>query len=247
MKYLFIQGVFFLFCISCNQDEYIIQQPIQSVSVTAIADITDKKLLWPKSNPILELYHCDKHPDAECRFNLTVISDKKTNPSYSAYLADGATTEKQNTTDDMQYRKRKIISFYQTVRTVITDFYKEFDTTQSLNYSECWVTVCNTLEKLATDKSEQKYLLIYSDLLEHSTINAYGLSGKTAIEEIASYLQRLHAVPQNLTGVTVVVVYNPFDRNDDIKFNKMFAVYKLLLEKNGAVVRLQTNDSFFEL
>lgn len=232
------------FSASCNLHEKQPVSSVNSISLVLVVDVTDKKKLWPLPNPILKMFHCDKYPDAECRFNMQVISDKKINPSFSCYLPNATATEKENRFDDVQFRNKKILAFYAAVHNVFTDFYRQFDTTKSLDYSECWVTINNALQKLSEDKSDHKFLLIYSDLLEKSdAIDTYQIPEAMGYEAIAKKLETVGRVPDKLENITIIIVNDPPDREADKKFNTLLSAYKFLLEQKGAQVLIQATNT----
>ena len=215
-------------------------------AIIVIIDPTNKKQIWPTANPILKLYTLERFPNAECSFELLSITDKKLNPSFHSYLADNNTTELENTEDDPQFRNKKIVQFYGLVRDNFNDAYSFFDTTQPRSYSECWLTITKGLSELTQKKADSKYLIIASDLMEKSDIlNTYIECGRSSVQTIAQKLQKVYPVPTDLHGITVYIVYQPKDRNDDSRFNKMFEVYKSLLGSNGAILKAQATNTIY--
>jgi hypothetical protein len=219
----------------------------KSTSVSVIADLTDKNKLklWPESLPILKLFRCEGNPTASCRFNLTTISDKELNPSFSNYLADAQSLEHYNTTEDPQWRSRNIIAFYAAVKKNLDSFYHQFDTMTALDHSEVWATVSSELIRLSEDSAGNKYLIIYSDLMEKGVFNAYK-DLNLAPEIIAQTLIDEHPLPKNISDVTVIFVYEPDSRESDKQFQKMLKVYKILL-KGAKKIIVQANNNSFQI
>ncbi len=222
--------------------------PIKQTTVDAIVDLTDAKTLklWPKAKPILGLYRSAEFPDKACKFSITVISDLKTNPVYHVFLPDALETEKQNRNDDMQWRSRLIRGYYNNVDKLLSRFYQENDTSINRNYSEVWETIAHSLENLAKEPLGEKYLLIFSDLQEMSlTGNAYKAFQTMGTEAIIKKLVEAYPIPQNIKGVKVIIIYQPVNREDDLRFNKIFKVCKTMLEMEGVSVSNQaTTDQF---
>ncbi len=179
------------------------------------------------ANPLLLLYQYQQYPDAAGWFNLYVISDKVTSPSYRVYLPDAPTDEQNNTQDDPQYRPRRVVGFYGNVRNVFSKVYKDFDTTKAFAYSQCWSTIAEAITKLNALPARRKYVIVYSDLQEHSsTFNAYRTNNTAATQPIATKLLTANPIPQKLQGITVLFVYLPQTRAEDTRFNQMLRVYK---------------------
>lgn len=240
----------FIVCVNAACKEHNTELPTTTLtkSITVVVDMTDKRRLWPLPDPILGLYHCDIDPDIACRFSLKVIADKKTNPSYTALLADATTTEKENYVDDAQFRKRAILVFYAAVRSSFAKLYARFDTTKSMGHSECWSTITASLGELAKEKAEQKILIIYSDLLDKSdAIDTYQISEAMSYQSIAEKLRIAARVPDNLDSITIIIVNDPPDRGADKKFNTLVRAYKFLLEQKGARVLVQAENTNYTL
>lgn len=221
---------------------------INQTTVATVVDLTDAKTLklWPKVKSILALYHSAEFPDQACKFSLTVISDLKTNPAYQAFLPNALETEKQNRNDDMQWRSRVIRGYYDDVYKLMDKFYQENDTSVNRAHSEVWETIARSLENLVKEPTGEKYLLVFSDLQEMSlTGNAYKGFQKMTIEAIKKKLTEAYPIPQNIKGIQVIIIYLPVNREDDLRFNKMFKVYKTMLEAEGVSVSNQaTADQF---
>lgn len=232
------------FILSCNQKQQTELITYSSeTAISTVVDVTDprEEILWPKPQQILTLFECDKYPERAIRFALAVISNMKTNPRYSVFLPNAVETEKSNATDDAQLRKKLILKFYDSVAGTIQQFYNRYDTSKSLPYSECWVTIQNELTALSSNTATKKYLLIYSDLKELSfEVNAYKYTSKTNTELIQKELESLHPVPHNLVNIKVIIIYQPVSKEDDTRFTQMFFVYKQMLEAHGADVILNT-------
>jgi len=220
---------------------------IKQTTIAITVDLTDAKTLklWPEVKPVLALYHSAKFPDQASKFSITAISDLKTNPVYHAFLPNALETEKQNTNDDVQWRSKVIRGYYSDVFKVIKKFYQENDTSKNRSYSEVWETIVRSLENLVKEPAGEKYLLVFSDLQEMSLAgNAYKSFQTISIEEIVKKLTDAHPVPKNIKGIKIVVVYQPVNREDDLRFNKILKVYTAMLE--GASVSSQATADQFE-
>jgi hypothetical protein len=135
-----------------------------------LIDITDRKVSWPDASQVLRLYHCEETPNAECIFRLKRVSDKQLTPVVAYHLGDAKGMEKQNTNDDPQFRDRSILEFYNAVEHAMKEFYTDNDTTQSLRNSECFRAIASELTLLADSKSDNRILIVASDIMEKSNL-----------------------------------------------------------------------------
>lgn len=233
---------------SCASNKDNEKAPIKQTTVAAVVDLTDATTLklWPKVKPIIALYKCSEFPDQACKFSITAISDLKTNPVYQPLLPNALETEKLNRNDDMQWRSKEIQKYYDDVTKILSRFYQANDTSKNRSHSEVWETIARSLENLAKEPDGEKYLLVFSDLQEMSlTGNAYKSFKTMTIEAIAKKLTDAHPIPKNINGIIVAVVYQPMGREDDLRFNQMYMVYKAMLEAEGVLVSNQaTVDQF---
>lgn len=233
------------FCLmGCSKRNTSNEANIKGVTVSVIVDMSDKMAIKPGYRDIAGFFHCDRHPDASLRFAITAITDKQNNPVFSSHLANGKTTEQENVLDDIQYRKKRVLQFYRQTEQAVTAFYANYDTTQSMGYSECWATVCKSLAALSADTSDKRFLLVYSDLLENGDYNAYRNIEKMAVAQIAEQLTKTAAVPGHVAGIQILVIYAPKDRAADKRFRRMYGAVRLLLEKSGVAVSTQATNQF---
>lgn len=239
MKKVFIYLFISFFLASCGMMPKPAPEQYTSTIVSGLLDVTDKRSYWPSPDQMLQYFHCKQTPNTECIFRLRAITDKKLNPIVTYRLADASDMEKDNHTEDRQFRKRNILAFYSAVRRGMNDFYTIVDTTQSLENSECFAAIAGELSYLASCNSDEKILLVASDLMEKSDIANFYTTDLTTPKQIAEQLDRTNLLPKNLSGVTVIFLFNPRDRNEDQKFNVFSEAYQLLLQAKGAGVKIQ--------
>ena len=149
--------------------------------------------------------------------------------------------EKENSEDDPQFRNRNVAAFYTTVRRAMNDFYSQTDTNQSLSNSECYRAIAGELTFLAESKADERILIIASDLMEKSDLMDCYTANLTNSKQIASTLDQANLLPQNLTGITIILFFNPRDRKEDQTFSLMAEAYKILLQSKGAEIKVQAN------
>lgn len=242
MKSIFIYITLHILFASCTQDQkYHEKNKPSSVTISALFDTTDPNLFKVTSDQVLQLFNCEENPTAEFTFYLKPISDKRLNPRTMYHLANAATTDKKNEQHDPQNRNRNISAFYTTVRKSLNDFNSQSNTSNSMQNSECFLAIADELILLVQDTSEQKTLIVFSDLRERGSImNSYS-EDLSQPGKIAGKLASLPPKLPNLRGIKVLIVFNPKDRQEDKAFGCMAEAYKVLLEKKGAVVSIQAN------
>lgn len=226
---------------ACETNQKVPGNSVTSKAVSLVLDVTDPRGYWPTPEQMLQQFNCKETPDAECVFRLRSISDKRLTPITMFHLADTKSMDKENTENDPQFRNKNITAFYAMTRKAITDFYKKTDTSQSLTNSECFATIADELAFLAKDVSDQKLLIVVSDLMEKSTIADFYTNSTSNTKLIIGQLDRANLLPQNLTGISVIFLFNPRDRKEDQAFGFIASAYKQLLESKGAEVKIQAN------
>lgn len=226
---------------SCNEHDQTSNDLQPSTSISAILDVTDPRTFWPEADQLLEMYHFKQTPEAEGIFRLRTISDKRLTPLVSFRLADGASMEKNNKDQDRQFRNKNVMAFYSTVRKAMDDFYNKTDTTQSLDNSECYRAISDELTYLSEAKSNRRILIVASDLLEKSDLLDCYTGTIANPKEIAAQLNRANLLPVNLSGITVIFLFAPKDRNEDLTFSLIVEAYKQLLQPKGVEIKVQAN------
>jgi hypothetical protein len=246
MKPLYLFAIVLLYLISCTTSTQKQADLPSSCVVSVVTDITDKQLLQPAANPLLQLFRCNANPNIACDFRIRTISDKILTPISTYRLPAGATTEKQNKDDDPQFREKNILAFYDHVSRIIREFNQPIDSSQSLNNSECLQTISNELTQLTTDKSKLKYLIIFSDLNENSDL--YSVYANSVIpNEIEHIIIKNGLFPKQLKDITVIFVFKPRNRQEDKQYNKIVAIYKKVIEQRGGKVFIQANNTSYIL
>jgi ribosomal protein S20 len=212
-----------------------------SVTVSCLFDITDPKLFWPQTDQLLQLFNVKENPLADFSFRMKAITDKQVNPLLKYHLADANSTNEKNNQHDPQNRNRNILTFYSTVRTAVTNFYNQIDTSHSMQNSECFRAINDELSFLSGIISDKKILTVFSDLMEKSDLlNSY-IEDISDSKRIATKLDSIQPRLKNLTGIKIIFVFNPHNRKEDRAFVSMAEAYKILLQKKGASVSIQAN------
>lgn len=222
------------------------QSPESSI-VSVVPDITDDHTLFAKADALLQLFNCDVYFSGHCIFRIRPITDRQLTPISYCMLPNAHVTEMNNTQDDPQHRRKTIEAFYQKVKQLIADFNTRYDTIQELGNSECIRSISEELQYLASDTSDRKFLVVYSNLREKSDLlDSYSNSDLTSVM-IATTIEDLRLLPDQLKGITVFFVFEARDRPEDRIYMKLAEAYKMVIERRGGIVNLQATDASFIL
>jgi hypothetical protein len=237
-RFILIVFISILCIVGCSPSDT--QKQHEGTFVSLVVDRTDSFKSNPIPDPILELYHCDAMPDAECLFRFCTISDKRLTPIKQYHLPTIQESDRANKKDDPQFRNKMILAFYEEVRETINDF--NIQKKKALGNSECYITITQELKYLAQSKCQNKILIVFSDLMENASLNSYK-SELYNTKSISNKLLKLNSIPENLKGVVVYFVYEPYNRLIEEKYLLMTQAYKLILEPKGAKVIIQASNT----
>lgn len=233
--------------IGCAIDKKETDYPLESTCVSVVSDVTDKHQLQVKANSLLQLFNCELFPLNQCVFRIRPITDRQLTPLSFCKLPNAGETEKNNTLDDPQYRKKTIEAFYVRVREIVENFNGKYDTLGELRNSECIRSLSTELLFLFSDTSSRKYLVVYSNLREKSDLyDSYKNEGVSS-EMFASIIEDSKLLPEKLIGITVIFVFEAKDRQEDKIFMKLAEGYKMVIERRGGKALLQATDAGFIL
>lgn len=223
------------------------KQKSESIQVATIVDITDKSTLLPDAENILSFYGFDTCEDNEASFRLCLITDKHLNPVINCHLPAGNVTEKDNTLDEPHYRDKLILAFYKEIRDTVASFKIKYANDSPLHHSECFYAIAEELQVMTSNQKGKNILLVYSDLLENSTLlNCYENQSLHINNPVAivSLFNKTGLLPSKLNNVTVVFAFHPNTREEDQLYLAMINVYKKLLESRGATIIVQANNNY---
>lgn len=204
-------------------------------AVTVIYDVTDKRIEVPNSQSVLPYYHFNEDKSQGAFFRMVHITDKVVNPSLQVNFLPQSQTEKLNKNNDPYFREKQVLGFYASVRQTIE---RQLNDTIGYNHSEVFRAIAMELNEIMQKPANHKYLLVYSDLQECSSLaNTYVQTDSKIVE---SLFERTGLLPKNLNNCIVQIVFQPKDRLEDTRFLKLYKIYEKLLTKKGAIVKLST-------
>ena len=113
-------------------------------------------------------------------------------------------------------------------------------TQQNLKRSNIYRVIVRELNSLAT-KTGKRSLIISSDLKEHSFFSVYNATDVHSLfntpKAVQSTFESVIPLTDHLSGITVVIVYKPSLKDDEL-FSRLIKLYTSILESRGATVTI---------
>ncbi len=174
-------------------------------------------------------------PDAVRTFWFTDISDVSMNAIKRFHIGSNGTWDNpHNRTDSLSV-------FYRRVNKSLNDLFTSSNTKPE---SSVYLSLCDLLNNLAKAKADYKTLLLYSDLLENSTVSGVSFyhtpPTETNYEAFVKTLEK-KAVLNNLSGIEIIVVYSPTLQTDKLFYSAKVFFWEKLLKSKGANIRFVAN------
>jgi len=218
------------------------------MDIAVIRDVTDPHILQPDANSVLGLFNLSENSNAGVRFRYREICDKVLVPTVELQVPDESITSRLNRNNDAFYRKKIILNFYSAIRKtlIVTEADKD---SSFLDYSECFKAISGELSLLADCNSNKRVLIVFSNLFENSTILTVYAKKVNQLstlnpDKIAAIFEKTQLLPENLKGIKIYFAFQPATRDEDNQYLKMADIYKRLLIKRGAIVKIQANNNF---
>ena len=216
------------------------------MAISVIADSSDFHYLHPDAQPIIELLKLKEHKNEAITFRYAMVSDKVLSPVTVLRLPNAHEDKKQNNYIDFSYRGKQVAGFYNDIRTLIN---RRINDSSSLVRSQCFRAISRELDLLVKQNSKRKILLVYSNCYENSPIASIpSQEGWEQLEErpneIISLFEKIKLLPNDLSGIKIVFVYQPISIEDDKRYNAIISIYKAMLEKRQAKVIIQAENTF---
>lgn len=211
--------------------------PKHSFIVVAV-DKTGSGLDYSSNYPSaekLDYISNNTEPKAARTFWLTDISDVSMNTINRYHIgSDGTWDNPHDRTDSLSV-------FFERVNKSLNDLFTSSNTKPE---SSVYLALCDLLNNLANTKADFKTLLLYSDMLENSTVSGISfyqtLPSETNYETFVKTLEG-KAVLDNLSGINIIVVYTPTLQTDKLFYSAKVFFWKKLLESKGANIRFVAN------
>jgi hypothetical protein len=236
--------------VSCGSRE---MKQEASMQITAMVDITDRRIVLPDAETILSLCDLKGDKEKEVMFRLTTMTDKLLNPAVEERLLQGSITEKDNQYDDPDYREKQVLAFYGKVRKAVDTFTVHNIEDSTLPQSECFRSIAQELTRMKEQHRDKSVMVVYSDLGENSDLfRVYdSASFKLLLTNPDSIQRRFEAanlMPDNLSDFTVLFIFQPPDKEADNICNKMAMIYKkMITARGGKVMLIAGNPKYIQL
>lgn len=217
-----------------------------SSSIVVVDDQTDPILAHPMADPILESLSLSEHRDASVEFRYKLITDKVLVPETHIILPNEEDTKRLNVGNESLFREKIILSFYDSVRNCFSANRRSSDTSH-YKYSECFRSISDALMQLSKTNASKKTLLIFSNLLENSSLyDCYSAINMAVLQanpaKVVKLFEATHLLPSRLDGIKVIFIFQAESRDVEHKFLSMISVYRMLLEERGAIIHVQADN-----
>ncbi|MBI4946488.1 MAG: hypothetical protein HY840_08820 [Bacteroidetes bacterium] len=215
---------------SCNTNAY-------SVSETVMLDKTDSFLAVPDSTAVRNSFHTSTDLWQGYEFRLLMLSDVDFNSVHEANLAPACEyiSNYYDRTDESKMFLLKIDSAFEKVKSVPS----------GRNYSSLYLPIAVELKRLSESTAKRRILVVYSDLMENTSLISFYKSEKfqlikTNPNSVRRILESEIPMP-DLKGIEVYLIYQPQNNYDSELFREVSGFYKKWLESKGAKVNIGAN------
>ena len=110
-------GILFSWVVLSSCTNRLKQQQPDIIYVTAVVDITDHRQVYPTAESVLPLFSLNTEENSEATFRICPVTDRELNPDIEFHLPNGFETEKSNSYDDPDFRKKVIVQFFSSMCT----------------------------------------------------------------------------------------------------------------------------------
>lgn len=219
------------------------------IIVSTIVDTSDVHILHPQAQPILSLYDFAHDKSKEAIFRWQTISDMQLGPVGEYHLASEEGTDMLHASAVPYLRKQLIQTFYDSVTHAVTQLQTVPVTGSS--HTECFACLAAECRYINEHENAKGIILLFSNLKENTYVfscfrNEDAALLKTNPDRVASRLLKEYPLPASLEGVTVYVIYQPANREDEQTFLLMQQLYTHILESRHARVLVQANNTVFD-
>ena len=224
---LFLAGMLLTGCASTTRTV--------DVTMTVFVDLTDTMKLYPTATAITAPLGLTDNPYQSISIEITAITDKDFGPTAVFTLPDDNKWSGNST-----IRTAMIRHFIAQVQACLDTLKRSSTFHHSIIYRPVAIA-CN---HLATATATHTYLLLYSDLEEHSSVNFYTAQTIDSLRNNPQDVEKRFEKDtplSNLTGLQVWLLYNPTSYQDNNRYRVLAGFYQHLLAEHGAVVHIGTN------
>jgi hypothetical protein len=212
------------------------QHPI-STDITLMRDITDAQISQPKLTDVSSLLNLDNSKWDGAYFKFVDLTDVSYNHNYEAKIDP----ENQWLGNELD-RDKKVKQFYSEINQILMN--ADSEKVGKVN-SSIYKPIASELNRLSQRTSQNRYLLVYSDLEENTDKFSFYDNKNIKLlrmdpDSIKNYFEAL-APLKNLTGIKVYLIYQPKNNQADELYQMIAGLYKTLLVSKGATVEITAN------
>lgn len=220
---------------------YVIQKSVSKLptttEVTVMRDITDTLVSEPNLDDIKVIYNLESSPWNGAVFRFVDITDVTYNHTYEKRIMP----ENEWMGNEFD-RSKKVKEFYKDIAQILDTTLPK---TKGKKKSSIYLPIVTELNRLKESTSDNKTLLIYSDLTENT--NTFSFYDKNNIEKLRTNDKSTEDYFLNLTplhdleGVRIFLIYQPKNHKSDEDFTLIATFFKTQFEKKGAIVQITAN------
>jgi hypothetical protein len=197
-----------------------------------VLDRTDKLSLYPTAEAITSQLGLPNNPWQGIRIRVTYISDKDLNQTTVVELAkeNEWTGNKEIRAATIAHFKIQLVKCFAAMRPIAT-----------LPRSIIYRAVIKQANNLAASTAQNKYLLVYSNLVENSEVSFYDRRTVDALRRYPSIIQKQldkDASIATLRGVNIWLLYDPVSYADNNNYMFITAFYQHVFEARKATVKV---------
>lgn len=224
-----ISFLLLLFSLGCSTAT----QPIYDIDMCVITDVTDSLSAKPTAEEITQPLGLQQNPWQSVRILCTTVSDRQINDVRIVTLK-----AEPEWSGNVTLRQATVAHFVKQVQQALY----AMKYTASRPYSIIFPAVAQEANLLANSTAIKRYILLYSDLLEHTpAINFYDLKTVNRLQKssqsIAQQLEETTPLKQ-LNGLELWLLYNPQNYKQNRSYMSITELYQHLFTAHGATVHI---------
>lgn len=202
-----------------------------------IVDLTEEFIALPDKEDIKQTLPANKQSWEGYNFRMVAITDVDLAPVYTASLPSGNWYF-----GDVTKHNKETKRFFSDIDTA---FDKMNATTVGYVQSSVYIPFAKELIRLSQSHAERRIAIIYSDLIEHSTLaDFYQKSTLLQMQNnpdlVWEKLQKKIPLP-DLTGIEVQIIYQPRNAEENMRFSIVSEFFRRQLEQKGVKVTISAN------
>ncbi|WP_298508155.1 hypothetical protein [uncultured Kordia sp.] len=201
----------------------------KSTYISVLADKTSDNMSVPTIQDIYQVLENGKEVTTAVTFSYQIISNTDINKRHTLSLPPYSMFE--NTLK----RKTEVNRFFNAIDTL---FHRQQAIQYEYNRSNIFVPLVQQLETLQQSDATEKVVLLYSDLVEYSSLfNGYKNSHTQNINAIVD-LFRSQVLSNSYDGITLYINYYPNTPLENQHFSDFCKIYKAVFKDTGLKIRI---------